>query len=98
MPAEYWESVLCDPFADASPMRVGRPQPDAAAVGDFTAFASGVLRPLRPDRRDPEGRCYIRLYGRTAVWKEVEQRLLNRHMPAANRRVTKRMGAGASFE
>ena len=57
IPAEYWESVLNDPLADASPMPPARLDPDAAAFRNSPACSAGLLLPLRPDRRNPEGRC-----------------------------------------
>ena len=72
MPPEYWEAVLRDPLADASPMPPGRLDPDAAAVRNSPARSEGVVLPLRPHRRDPEGRCRPplrarRRSGRTSV-------------------------------
>lgn len=76
MPAEYWESLLRNPLADASPKLQGPPV--------RTLRLSEVPRHLlrvsctRCDRIvEIQKADAIRLYGPTVLWKDVGQRLLD---------------------
>jgi len=76
MPAEYWESLLKSPLADASPKLQGPPV--------RTLRLSEVPRHLlrvsctRCDRIvEIQKADAIRLYGPTVLWKDVGQRLLD---------------------
>ena len=75
MPPEYWESVLRDPLADASPCLRAR-DPDAAAIRNFPACSTGGCsrcgRTVEIQKADA-----VRLCGPAAVWKDVGQRLLD---------------------
>jgi hypothetical protein len=76
MPAEYWESVLRDPLADANPMPSGA----SNRTQRLSEISQHLLRVscARCDRTvEIQKADAIRLYGRTAVWKEVGQRLLD---------------------
>jgi hypothetical protein len=72
LPAEYWESILKDPRADAtgSQMRQRR----------LSEFQRHVLRiSCRRCERTVEIQTAdaVRLYGGNAIWKDVAQRLLD---------------------
>ena len=71
MPPEYWQAVLDDPHADASPMTPGPSDPDAAAVRNSPACAAGRLLaaaagPSRSRRPMPSGSTGPRRSGRTS--------------------------------
>jgi hypothetical protein len=70
LPAEYWESVLKDPRADATKLRQRR----------LSEIQRHVLRvSCRRCERTVEIQTAdaVRLYGGNAVWKDVAQRLLD---------------------
>jgi hypothetical protein len=76
MPREYWESVLRDPLADASSKPPGPP----VRTLRLSEIRRHVLRVscARCDRIiEIQKADAIRLYGQTAVWNEVGQRLLD---------------------
>jgi hypothetical protein len=76
MPQEYWESVLRDPLADASPVPPSAP----SRTQRLSQISQHVLRvacsrcgrTVEIQRLDA-----VRLYGPDAVWKVVGQRLLD---------------------
>ena len=76
MPAEYWESVLRDPLAGGSPVH---PTPSVRALRlleiphhILRVSCSRCARIVEIQKVDAVG-----LYGQTAVWKDVGQRLLD---------------------
>ena len=76
MPPEYWESVLSDPLAGASPVRSG-PSVRTLRLCEITQHVlrvscSRCARIVEIQKADA-----VRLYGQTAVWKDVGQRLLD---------------------
>jgi len=76
LPAEYWESVLRDPLADASP----KPQGPTVRMQRLSEIQQYVLRVgCRRCARTVEIQRLdaVRLYGRDAIWKDVGQRLLD---------------------
>jgi hypothetical protein len=76
MPPEYWQSVLRDPLADASP----KPPGPTVRTLPLSEIRRHVLRVscARCDRTvEIQKADSIRLYGQTAVWNEVGQRLLD---------------------
>src|SRR4051794_3441872 len=54
LPVEYWQALLDDARADGSPPVSGSSSPEAAKPNS-SAYSEVELRPLRQDRRDPEG-------------------------------------------
>jgi hypothetical protein len=76
MPAEYWESVLSDPLAGASPVPP-RPAIQAQRLSEILQHilrvsCSRCARIVEIQKADA-----VRLYGQAAVWKDVGQRLLD---------------------
>jgi hypothetical protein len=76
MPAEYWNSVLSDPLAGASPEP---PVPSVRALRlseipkhILRVSCSRCVRIVEIQKADA-----VRLYGQAAVWKDVGQRLLD---------------------
>ena len=72
LPAEYWESVLKDPRADATGAQI-RPR-------NLSEIQRHVLRvSCRRCERTVEIQTVdaVRLYGGKAVWKDIAQRLLD---------------------
>jgi hypothetical protein len=76
MPAEYWESILRDPLADASPMlrsaSTKAKQLSKISLHVLRVACSRCGRTVEIQRLDA-----IRLYGPDAAWKDVGQRLLD---------------------
>jgi hypothetical protein len=77
MPPEYWESVLKDPLAGASLMMRGAPSARALRLSEIPnhvlrVSCSRCARIIEIHKADA-----VRLYGHTAVWKDVGQRLLD---------------------
>jgi hypothetical protein len=73
---EYWEAVLKDPLADPSPMAPGVPI-QARQLSDISQHMLRVSC-ARCDRTvEIQKADAVRLYGRSAVWKQVGQRLLD---------------------
>src|SRR6202140_3696274 len=72
LPAEYWESVLKNPRADATraPMRQRRLSEIQRPV--LRIACRRCERPVEIQTADA-----VRLYGVNAVWKDVAQRLLD---------------------
>ena len=73
MPAEYWESVLKDPRADAD----RRPRCGSDVLSEIQRHVLRVScrrceRTVEIQKADA-----VRLYGGNAVWKDVGQRLLD---------------------
>jgi hypothetical protein len=76
MPAEYWESVLRDPLADASAM----PSGTSTRTQRLSKISQHVLRvacsrccrTVEIQKADA-----VRLAGPQAIWKDVGQRLLD---------------------
>ena len=76
MPPEYWESVLSDSLANAGPA----PPSSTVRVLRLSEIKQHVLRVgCRRCGRTVEIQKAnaVRLYGPTAVWKDVGQRLLD---------------------
>jgi hypothetical protein len=76
MPPEYWESVLRDPLAGASPVPLG-PSVRALRLSEIPEHilrvsCSRCARIVEIQKADA-----VRLYGQTAIWKDVGQRLLD---------------------
>jgi hypothetical protein len=76
MPAEYWESVLRDPLADASPMPPG-PSIRTLRLSEIPQHVlrvscSRCCRTVEIQKADA-----VRLAGPQAIWKGVGQRLLD---------------------
>ncbi|UPJ72041.1 hypothetical protein IVB19_31475 [Bradyrhizobium sp. 187] len=76
MPPEYWESVLRDPRADASPMPPG-PAIQTLRLSEIPQHVLRVEcsrcgRTVEIQKADA-----VRLYGPAAVWKAVGERLLD---------------------
>ena len=76
MPPEYWESVLRDPLAGASPVPPG-PSVRPLRLSEIPQHilrlsCSRCARIVEIQKADA-----VRLYGQTAVWKDVGQRLLD---------------------
>ena len=76
MPPEYWESVLNDALADAKPERLGVPvrtlRLSEIPQHILRLSCSRCARIVEIQKADA-----VRLYGQTAVWKDVGQRLLD---------------------
>jgi hypothetical protein len=76
MPTEYWESVLRDPLADASPMPPGHSlrtqRPSEISQHILRVGCRRCGRTVEIQKADA-----VRLYGLAAVWKAVGQRLLD---------------------
>ena len=77
MPSEYWESVLTDPLAGASRLLPPGPSVRALRLCEISQHilrvsCSRCARIVEIQKADA-----VRLYGQTAVWKDVGQRLLN---------------------
>jgi hypothetical protein len=76
MPPEYWESVLRDPLADASPMSPATPvrtlRLSEIPQHILRVSCSRCARIVEIQKADA-----VRLYGQTAIWKDVGQRLLD---------------------
>jgi hypothetical protein len=76
LPTEYWESILRDPLADASP----KPPGPAVRTQRLSEIQQHVLRVVchRCARTVEIQRLdAVRLYGPDAIWKQVGQRLLD---------------------
>jgi hypothetical protein len=76
MPPAYWESVLRDPLADASPVPPGRLirtlRLSEIPQHILRVACSRCCRTVEIQKADA-----IRLYGPIAVWKSIGQRLLD---------------------
>ena len=76
IPAEYWESLLRDPLAGASPVTPG-PSVRALRLSEIPQHilrvsCSRCARIVEIQKTDA-----VRLYGQAAVWKDVGPRLLD---------------------
>jgi hypothetical protein len=77
MPPEYWESVLRDPLAGASSAPPGGRSARALRLCEIPnhilrVSCSRCARVVEIQKGDA-----VRLYGQSAVWKDVGQRLLD---------------------
>jgi hypothetical protein len=64
LPPEYWQSVLQDPRALSSGLQARQ-----TPLSEIQPPAAGHLQPLRPDRRNSEGRCCAALWFRHGLEK-----------------------------
>src|ERR1700704_2988053 len=85
LPAEYWESVLKDPRADAT----GAQMRQRRLCRDPASRAPHLLPPLRADRGNPDRRCS------PVVWRQraLEGRraaTARQHLPTAHRKTRRR--------
>jgi hypothetical protein len=72
LPAEYWESVLKDPRADATGAQIGQRRLSEIQRHVLRVSCRRCERTVEIQTADA-----IRLYGGNAVWKIVAQRLLD---------------------
>jgi hypothetical protein len=76
MPPEYWQAVMDDPLAYAKPRTAGAPSRllrlSEIAQHILRVSCSRCARIVEIQKADA-----VRLYGQTAVWKDVGQRLLD---------------------
>ena len=84
MPPEYWESVLRDPLADASPMPPGRLDSGAAAIRNSPACSrvacSRCGRTVEIQKADA-----VRLYGPDGGLEGRRSAAAGQHLPATDR-------------
>ena len=72
LPAEYWESVLKDPRADATGAQMRRRRLSEIQRHVMRVSCRRCERTVEIQTADA-----VRLYGSNAVWKDVAQRLLD---------------------
>jgi hypothetical protein len=72
LPAEYWESVLKDPRADASGAQMRQRRLSEIQRHVLRVSCRRCERTVEIQTADA-----VRLYGGNAVWKDVAQRLLD---------------------
>ena len=72
LPAEYWESVLKDPRADATATQKRRRRLSEIQRHVLRVSCRRCERTVEIETADA-----VRLYGGNAVWKDVAQRLLD---------------------
>ena len=71
-PAEYWESVLKDPRADASRAQMRQRRLSEIPCHVLRVSCRRCERTVEIQTADA-----VRLYGTNAIWKDVAQRLLD---------------------
>ena len=72
LPAEYWESVLKDPRADATGVQLRQRRLSEIQLHVLRISCRRCERTVEIQTADA-----VRLYGGNAVWKDVAQRLLD---------------------
>ena len=76
MPQAYWEAILRDPIADAGSKQPGPPL-HAMRLSEISQHVLRVGCHRCGRTVEIQTADAVRLYGRTAVWKKVGQRLLD---------------------
>jgi hypothetical protein len=81
LPAEYWESVLKDPRADATGAQIRQRRLSEIQRHVLRVSCRRCERTVEIQTADA-----VRLYGGNAVWKDVAQRLLDNTCQQRTRR------------